>query len=268
MAVVKVPDLLVSPVSNPDMDEIRFWLRIMMEHSLFMKIGFPCTELELIRRAGEFQKGFQELLNESERVHPSQMADFIKKTIYWVECLRAFKRHVLHIVITCGFKLGGYNYPLLLDHISREAEYFLLVLRKAETGETGTPIQSIIQENVFWLRIMSDHSKFIRSLLDQSERQLANQSQAFSDEFDTLLAQARDLEGMLWDFKKIPTLSRFEGDVKGATRRLRDFKQAAKELLENCAALSLIPVALADHVRREAEHFLMIIDRIEHELAN
>ncbi|WP_170292147.1 DUF2935 domain-containing protein [Heliobacterium mobile] len=267
MRYVRVPDLILPPVSNPDMEEIRFWLRIMMEHALFMRLGFPCTEADLIRQATQYQRAFEELLKESECLRPAQFKEFVERTIRLTEKIREFKRHVLHIVITCRLKLGGYNFPLLLDHISREAEYFLLVLRKVESGDTNIAYHSIIQENVFWLRIMADHSKFIRSLLDQSERRIAQQAQAFSDEFDMLLAQARDLEGFLWDFPQVPTLPRFEEDIKSSTTRLRDFKQEAKELLENCAMLSLIPVALADHVRREADHFLMIIDKIQRELS-
>ncbi|WP_207732419.1 DUF2935 domain-containing protein [Heliobacterium chlorum] len=267
MRYVRVPDLILPPVSNPDMKEIQFWLRIMMEHALFMQLGFPCTEAEFIRQAIQFQRAFEELLKESECVQPAQFRDFVGRTIRLTEKIREFKRRVLHTVITCGLKLGGYNFPLLLDHISREAEYFLLVLHKVETGDTSIAYHSIIQENVFWLRIMGEHAKFIRSLLDQSERKIAQQAQAFSDEFDMLLAQARDLEGFLWDFPQVPTLPRFEEDIKSSTIRLRNFKKEAKELLERCAMLSLIPVALADHVRREAEHFLMIIDKIQRELS-
>ncbi|MDD4588554.1 MAG: DUF2935 domain-containing protein [Heliobacteriaceae bacterium] len=265
---LRVPDLLVPPVANPTMDEIRFWLRIMMEHSLFMQLGFPCTEANLIRQANEFQKNFQSLLKESETVPPSQFMAFVERAKILTENLRKFKRRVLHIIITCGFKLGGYNHPLLIDHISREAEYFILVLEKAQKGKSEYPFHSIIQENVFWLRIMGDHAKFIHSLLDQSERGLQHTVKAFSDEYDLLLAQARDLEGYLWDFQKIPALIRFQGEVKATTTRYRDFKAQAAELVDKCAILSLIPAPLADHVRREAEHFLMILETIEGELAH
>lgn len=56
--------------------------------------------------------------------------------------------------------------------------------------------------------------------------------------------------------------------METATTRLRDFKATAKELHDRCAALALFPPLLADHVRREADHFLEILEIIERDLAN
>jgi hypothetical protein len=166
----------------------------------------------------------------------------------------------LHLLLECRF--GGSLYPLLIDHISREAAYFLKVIDKLATGQTSPPIDSIVQENVFWLKIMTDHASFIRGLLDPSERRLYNVANDFTHEFDTLLAQARDIERMLWNFRPTNDLRRFEKDAENAAIRMRDFARQATELLENCAALALIPPLLADHIRRETEHFLEILELI------
>ena len=133
-------------------------------------------------------------------------------------------------------------------------------------GDMEYPVDAIVSENVFWLRIMSDHAKFIRGLLDPSERELFAQADSFSTEFDQLHLHARDIESMLWHFKPTNDLLRFEDTVTDATMRIRDFKEAARDLLENCAALALIPPLLADHVRREAEHFLEILEMIKFEI--
>jgi hypothetical protein len=264
--VVVVPDLIAPPVSNPDLDEIKFFLRIMMEHSLFIQLGLPCTETQLISEAIRFQEIFKQLLQEAQQLDPAMIPAFAHTVAVQVENLRRFKRHLLQLVITCNIKLGNWNAPLLLDHISREAEYFLMVLRKAETGSDEVTIDSIVQENVFWARIMSDHAKFIRNLMDPSERRFVAIANDFSEEFQTLLAQARDLEGYLWDYRNIPTLPRFENDLIGATKRIRDFKAEAAELLQDCRALAIAPPLLLDHVRREAEHFLKILDMIQMQL--
>jgi len=60
---------------------------------------------------------------------------------------------------------------------------------------------------------------------------------------------------------------RFERTVTDAAEELRDFKALAQELITKCSLLSLIPPLLADHVRREAEHFLAILEAIGGELA-
>ena len=54
------------------------------------------------------------------------------------------------------------------------------------------PIQdAIINENVFWLRIMMEHSRFIASLLDQSERNLVHTALKFGDDFEILLKSSK-----------------------------------------------------------------------------
>jgi hypothetical protein len=48
---------------------------------------------------------------------------------------------------------------------------------------------AIIDENVFPLKIMVDHAKFISPLLDPSERKLVEKARDFSQEFDKLMFQ-------------------------------------------------------------------------------
>ncbi|GAX88830.1 hypothetical protein EFBL_0444 [Effusibacillus lacus] len=114
---------------------------------------------------------------------------------------RNFKRNLLILIINC--KVQGFNFPLLVDHIAREAEYFMNSLQKFNNGIVEPVQDAIIHENVFWLRIMMEHSRFIASLLDQSERNLVVTARKFGDDFETLLNQARDVESML--YRKKPT---------------------------------------------------------------
>ena len=257
----------VIPYVCPNMHEIRFWLRIMKEHSLFIKLGLPCDQENLIQEAEKFYRVFEDLERRSRMVNcDSTFKCFVEDVIVAVKHIFAFKRHLLHLYVECRI-IGSANYPLLLDHISREAMYFLKILNKVHDGEMQYPVDSIVSENVFWLRIMADHAKFVRGLLDPSERELVGQADAFSNEFDQLQLHARDLDSMLWNFRPTNDLVRFENTVETATMRLRDFKATAKELLDRCAALALFPPLLADHVRREADHFLEILELIEQDLA-
>lgn len=113
---------------------------------------------------------------------------------------------------------------------------------------------------------MADHLKFIRGLLDPSERQLLEQARSLGDKFDQLNLHSRDLASMLWHYKPNNDFIRFEKEVRQNTERLLEFKTAAQVLIAECAALSDIPPLLADHVRREAEHFLEILEKIRVEL--
>ncbi|SDE44309.1 DUF2935 domain-containing protein [Sporomusa acidovorans] len=255
----------VKPFVPLNIHQVRFWLRIMKEHSLFIKLGLPCDQTELIQEADQFYAVFADLEKRACQIgSENDFLCFIDRVMTAVKNIFCFKRHLLHLLIECKIR-GGANYPLLIDHISREAMYFHKILQKVKDGEMKYPVDSIVSENVFWLRIMGDHLKFIRGLLDPSERDLVDTSNALSDKFDQLQLHARDFDSMLWHFRITNDFWRFEKDVTTSTMQLRDFKATAEELIKECAALSLIPPLLADHVRREAEHFLEILNSIQSE---
>lgn len=249
------------PLNELLLNELRFWLRIMKEHALFIRLGLPCNETRLIQMAQDFESRFAELEEKSKAVSPGrgldQLAnDSLKAVLDFIQ----YKTLVLDRIIEC--RMGGANYPLLIDHIRREAIRFAINIIRFRRGELMTPTEELIQDEVFWLRIMADHAKFIAHLLDPSERRFVCQAEMFSDTFDNLRCQSEDFESMLEITPRpIPSLLRFTAEVKEAGTEIRNFKAAATQLLTNCKILSLIPPLLADHVRREAEKFLMDLDR-------
>lgn len=173
-----------------------------------------------------------------------------------------FKRHLLRLKMTC--KLAGCTFPLQYDHLAREAEYVMRLFDKMREGRPALKVASQTRENAFWVRIMGDHAKFINHLLDPSERLLIKTACEFGKEFDELYLQSMDFVSMLYySDNDAPSFSRFLQDVHTSTRQLRDFKRAAQEMISQCKLLGLIPELLADHVRREAEHFLMILTMME-----
>ena len=255
----------VKPFECLNLCRVQFWLRIMKEHSLFMKLGFACKDIELIRQAEQFYGEFGAFEKESTNINCEEhFIAFVEKVMVPVKNLFAFKRHVLHLLVNC--KIGGANYPLLIDHISREAMYFYKLLEKICDGDMKHPVDSIVSDNVFWLRHMADHARFISGLLDPSEREFVETAADFATKFEKLQLQARDLDSMLWHSCPNNNLVRFEKDVTAATIQIRDFKKAARDLIAACQIVSLIPPLLADHVLREAEYFLAVLDEIQQEL--
>ena len=188
-----------------------------------MKLGFACSDTDLIRQAECFYNEFAAFEEQSHDICcDEEFIAFVDRIMVPVKNIFAFKRHVLHLLVTC--EIGGYNYPLLIDHISREAMYFHKLLGKIQNGTTKHPVDSIVSDNVFWLRHMADHS-------------YPNND-----------------------------LNRFEKDVTAATTKIRDFKKAARDLIASCKVVSLIPPLLADHVLREAEYFLQVLEEIQQDL--
>ncbi|WP_127583519.1 DUF2935 domain-containing protein [Paenibacillus koleovorans] len=248
------------------LDEVRFWSRIMKEHSLFLKLGFRCEDTQLIQEANQFYSLFEDIERKAHTfdvgADPEQIRRFNAEVHTAVSHIWVFKRKVLGLVITCQMP-GANNFPLLIDHTSREAYYFRNRLEELNAGKLEPLPDAIISENVFFLRIMADHAKFIGHLLDPSERKLEEQARSFSNDFDTLLFQARDLESMKPQSQTVPLLDQFLDVNRISVKALRDFKKTAKELIDACRIKSIIHPLLADHVYREAERFLAIIDMLD-----
>ncbi|AJY76993.1 DUF2935 domain-containing protein [Paenibacillus beijingensis] len=251
------------------LDEIRFWSRIMKEHSLFLKLGFRCEDTQLINEANYFFSLFEQIEARSYGYNvstdPQTIKSFNTEVRNAAANIWAFKRKVLGLILTCKLP-GANNFPLLVDHVSREANYFRNRLEELNTGQLEPLPDAIIDENVFFLKIMADHAKFIGHLLDPSERKLVQQASEFSHDFDQLLFQAQDLSSMRPQSQTVPLLDQFLDQNRVSVVSLRDFKKTARDLIEACRIKSIIHPLLADHVFREAERFLMIIDLFEQAL--
>ncbi|WP_182301263.1 DUF2935 domain-containing protein [Cohnella cholangitidis] len=251
------------------LDEVRFWSRIMKEHSLFLKLGFRCEDTQLINEANQFYALFEGIENRanafSTETDPRTIQRFNAEVHNAASHIWAFKRKVLGLILRCQLP-GANNFPLLVDHTSREAFYFRNRLEELNAGKLEPLPDAIIHENVFFLRIMADHAKFISHLLDPSERQLVEQARNFSHDFDQLLFQAKDLESMSPQSQTVPLLDQFLDENRVSVKSLRDFKKTARDLISACRIKSIIHPLLADHVFREAERFLFIIDMFEQQL--
>ncbi|SYX83856.1 DUF2935 domain-containing protein [Paenibacillus alvei] len=251
------------------LDEIRFWSRIMKEHSLFLKLGFRCEDTQLINEANQFYSLFEQIENQSHAYNadtdPQQIVRFNTEVRNAAAYIWAFKRKILGFVLTCQMP-GANNFPLLIDHTSREANYFRNRMEQLNSGQLDPLPDAIINENVFFLKIMADHAKFIGHLLDPSERQLVEQARNFSHDFDQLLYQAIDLDHMRPQSQTKPLLEQFLDQNRVSVTSLRDFKKTARDLIDACKIKSIIHPLLADHVFREAERFLEIIDMFENSL--
>lgn len=235
------------------LEEARFWSRIMQEHALFIKLGLPADQPELRAEAQDFIERFMDLRNRLNRVSRLD-GILLEDLIQAVKDIIEFKAKLLRLLIQCKAEPGS-NYPLLLDHIRREAMHFLKLLR---TPVPEDSLLFLLQEEVFWLRIMKEHIEFVIHLLDPSERELILQAEEFRENFSRLLETARDLESMAETGpKNFNTVVRFTQDVIRSTMALRDFKAAAFELARLCELLSIVSTPLLlDHIRREADKFL------------
>jgi len=263
--------IMIDGFVERSLDEIRFWSRIMKEHSLFLRLGFRCEDTQLIQEANQFYHLFEQIEQRAHsftsQIDPEQMKRFNSEVQQAATGIFAFKRKILGLILNEKMQ-GANNFPLLVDHISREANYFRKRLIELNEGKLKPLADAIIKENVFFLRIMADHAKFIGHLLDPSERKLVDMARNFSNDFDQLVFQARDLDSMKPQSQTVPLLDQFLDENRVSVASLRDFKKTARDLIEECRIKSIIHPLLADHTFREAERFLHIIDMFEASLRN
>lgn len=242
----------------------------MKEHALFLSLGFNFDDKKLIQEAQQFIVLFERIEEKLSRFStnsdPAEVSKFNMEVYQAAASIWAYKRKVLGLSLSCEIRSN--NYPLLLDHTSREAAYFANRLKDLNDGKLQPLPEMIIKENVFFLRIMADHSKFIGHLLDPSERKLVEQAREFSHDFDQLLFQALDMESMAPQSETVPLLEQFLDQNRVSVASLRTFKKTASELIEECKIKSIIHPLLADHVFREADRFLHIIDMYEESLSS
>jgi hypothetical protein len=166
-----------------------------------------------------------------------------------------FKTIVLSNVLSC--QMFTVNYPLLIDHILREAKLYLRTVQRLQSREEVNMQQEIYGQEVFWNRIMAEHSKFIRGLLDPTEESLFKTADSFGHEFDQLTNEAKKAMD-----QTLP-MTNVTGESLNATQRVRDFNaQGTKGLLE-CKIKSIIIPLLGDHVLRESSHFMRLLKIFE-----
>ena len=108
----------------------------------------------------------------------------------------------------------------------------------------------------FWNRIMMEHALFIRGLLDPTEVKLIETADKFAAEYQELLEKARQQDCRALGMTQ---------ETLEETLRYRDFKAAGTEGILNCKIASIILPLLADHVLREANHYIRLLQTEEEE---
>ena len=182
------------------------------------------------------------------------VANFNQQVIAITQALIQFKTLVLNRVLDCT--LFTVNFPLLIEHIRREAIFYVEQLQRLQQREQINLVEELIAEKAFWDRIMKEHAQFIAHLLDPTEEALINTADNFADRFNSLQKRVL-MDQSIFGRWFIGSLVR---DEREATREIRDFKAQATEGILACQIRSIIIPLLGDHVLREANHFLRILN--------
>lgn len=169
--------------------------------------------------------------------------------------LARFKTKLLSDVLSC--RIFTVNYPLLIDHILREAKFYFTLVKRLQNREEIDLEREAYEQEAFWNRIMAEHSKFIRGLLDPTEEELINTANDFAHEFDELTREAKEA------MDRCMPICEVTEESLGETIAIRNFKAQATKGLLQCKIKSIIIPLLGDHTLREASHYLRLLKIFE-----
>lgn len=200
-------------------------------------INQKITMLEAQLRCG---KGFRV---RQELVRPVRQLN--QTALRCLDGLIALKERTIRNVLSC--RMFTMNYPLLIEHILREAKLYRTYITALESGR-GLDCHSMRQVEQFWNQIMMEHALFIRGLLDPTENELIETSDSFAEDYRQLLSCSRERQDQA-----------LTGDSLQETLKFRDFKAAGTKGIQSCEIRSVILPLLADHVLREANHYIRLL---------
>lgn len=276
-----------------------FFGRIMKEHALFLRAGFTPAATSFSERAEHFLNEFEKILSDAVGLSDGivrqevlcsgeVITEFTSLAERQTECLtgipinkgttvrtlrlrhnnphrgsgmqlpgevRRLNGRVLGLldglisfkesILECVAKgeLFTLNYPLLIEHILREAKLYRKYVQILER-EGDLPDRFVKENECFWNQIMMEHAQFIRGLLDPCETELLSTADEFAKTFCRLLEAGRSAHDK--------TLEQ--------TLKIRDFKAAGTQGIQQNKIRSVILPLLADHVLREANHYIRLLE--------
>ncbi|XCP85771.1 DUF2935 domain-containing protein [Roseburia hominis] len=172
-----------------------------------------------------------------------------RRMLSLVNGLIEFKERILREVKEC--RLYTSNYPLLVEHILREARLYRSIISELEQrGRISS--KDLRETEMFWNQIMMEHAQFIRGLLDPTECELIETAEGFAKDYRRLLKEAKEQ-----DMRALEEMTKRSIRI---TKDYQQFKSAGTAGIVGCQIRSVILPLLADHVLREANHYLRILE--------
>jgi len=154
---------------------------------------------------------------------------------------------VTHCCIACNL------FPTQLEHVYKEAHYYLKVLKRLQNNQFVDARADLLEQEVFWDEIMAEHVKFVRHLLDPSERELCRKAKDLGKGFERLEQKMKG-EGL-----PASSFGRLMHENIAATLSIAEFKALGTELILACQVKSLLSPLITDHTLREAYYYLRIL---------
>jgi hypothetical protein len=269
-----------------------FWVRIMKEHAIFIEASLPPTLPQVTQQADYFRKQFSVLLAETIRLSGGvvpwnviQSAQFYTKfteaaeetvqhftgintdsdltqaeysiaplsavaltpeleqsvaqlngyILNMVRAFTVFQSELLENQTAC--RIVTFLYTSGIAHIVHEAQRYIQILTALQNRDEN--FDRGYAE--FWNDNMAGHSKTMRGLFDPSETAFFREADRYAVVFDALAT--------------VPNTT----TALPETRHISEFKATATSGLLSCKIKSLMNPLFTDHLLREANHYLWLM---------
>lgn len=230
-----------------------FWLEIMKEHAIFIYSGLPHEKGDLLEKAKRFETLYKNEYDQWKNMHKSSATETeiaINNSISLTEQFLSFKLLLLELKKTC--KLEGSLFPLQLDHVAREAQEYLFLLKKINPSLPDLVIPGTLSKELFWIGIMGDHASFVDHLLDPTEQNMICVAQTFAKDYYSFLPACNTVISPI-------TNNSLTGQIFTETTNLRNWKAELTQLRKECRLHAIVPPLFFDHLKREADFFLTFL---------
>jgi hypothetical protein len=234
--------------------EMRFWMQILGDHCRFILESLAEKEKEEIDQAQRLIHVFDELLEHARRPAAWSWAPLVQRGKEAGEQLRTFKLHLLKRLLTekISFSLP----PTFLSHMVNELEEWLRLAGYYVRGKRPPNVHPL-HHDLLWLLDAAGHAGSIHDRLDNSEKNLKEQSRTFAKEWEDFYLKAVEMAGYLrtnvYDF---PALHRFHRDIQLEMVIFQSFLHELEEMGLNKEVLGALTPLMADHMAREECYYL------------
>jgi hypothetical protein len=266
------------------LDEMRYWVRIVAEHLKFHRGGLDPNLaqddlfVELDTLARRIDALYAQILNPN--LSPRSFNMLFRRTLALVTTARNLKVSLTNGIRNC--QILSIIPVDLADHVRRETDRFLGVLghligvpgptrRTLGIPDGNTQVQAIprllipvqpqdikftdvLEEIMFFSRIHAEHAGHISMTLRPDQEEIRTQALEFQRRFTENIDRARAVEESGEGFEEVLEVS------MTISREFRAFVLGALENLLNCQLQTNFWPLLADHILREVDFFIGILE--------
>ncbi|MDG0876374.1 DUF2935 domain-containing protein [Paenibacillus thiaminolyticus] len=236
--------------------EHRFWLQILGDHSRFILDALSPRETEDIRRANQFIRRFDQLLDQARQASSESQALAIAADAHAATMeLKDFKLDLLRRSLLR--QVTVHLPPTFFNHMLNELQEYVYILDAVRAGK-AVPLFDSLHYDLVWLSDASGHASAIASNLDAVERRLIEKSREFEKHFDDYYKKAVEMVGYLrTQLRRFPAMERFHRDVNLEIKLFTKFLLELEEMDLSAETLDVISPLMPDHMAREECYYLI-----------